>query len=76
MLRNDSILLTYDIQKMKFRGNLGSILDFFEMQIKVNFKMTASQYGLFFKFYFHKGKSILIIPGRTCLWTLEFVILF
>ena len=31
MLRNDSVLLTYDIQKMKFRENLGSILDFPEI---------------------------------------------
>ena len=28
MLRNDPVLLTYDIQKMKFGENLGSILDF------------------------------------------------
>ena len=76
LLHDDSILLTYDILKNKI-----SWKSWLNPRFSQNFKSKWALKWLpldrgYFKFYFHKGKSILIISCRTYLWTLEFVLLF
>ena len=76
LLCDDSILLTYDIIKNEI-----SWKSWLNPRFLRNFKSKWALKWLpldrgYFKFYFHKGKSILIILCRTYLWTLEFVILF
>ena len=69
-------LYFYDLPKMGPRGNFGSILDFPEIpKPKWTLKWLPLDRG-YFKFYFYKGESLLIISSHTYLLTRNFVVLF
>ena len=76
ILWNDSILLTYSILKNEISWKSWLNPRFSRnSKSKLILKWLPLDRG-YFKFYFHKGKSILIISCRTYLLTCNFVILF
>ena len=76
MLCNGPVLLIYNILKIEIPWKSWSDPWFpRNSKSKWTLKWLPLDRG-HFKFYFWKGKSILIILGRTYIWTFNFVILF